>query len=152
MPDNLWTRTLAGISFLRDVFSYVKCDAHCWFGTNMNSIGQSNPKEQASPLTIAFWCSAPIPVIAIFLGYVLTPGKYYKNELWGGIFPAVAYGITGFFAAAASFCASAILLWPGRFRPATFVFRARATIFVSALACVGAVCVGLKLIAHEPPV
>jgi hypothetical protein len=104
-------------------------------------------------ITGAFWCSAPIPVVAICVGFVFTPARYYQNEIFGDIIPVAVYGFTGFFAAAATFLAALALLFPWRLQSFTFVSKLRIALIISACGCCAAVYFGLKMMSHnEPPV
>ena len=101
-----------------------------------------------SILGTAFLCSAPIPLIAIFLGFVLTPEKYY-DEIFGFIIPVAVYALTGFFAAALTFLSAVLLLFPQQLGSLTFKSRFRIVLVISACACAVAIYFGLKIMFRQ---
>jgi len=105
-------------------------------------------EDRDSILGTAFWCSAPIPLIAIFLGFVLTPEQYY-DEIFGFINPVAVYGLTGFFAAASTFLSAVLLLFPLQLRSLTFKSRFRIVLIISACACAAAIYFGLKVMSRQ---
>src|SRR5258705_11924647 len=76
-----------------------------------NGLDESKKDDGISTLGAAFRCSAPIIVIAICLGVMLTPEENYA-EMGGVFIPIAVYGFTGFWAAAVSFLAAVLLFFP----------------------------------------
>jgi hypothetical protein len=116
-----------------------------------------NPKEApVSVLGPAFWCAAPVPIVAtpvpivaICLGFVVTPTHFY-DEFLGELVSAVAvYGFTGFFGAAVSFLTGLFFFFPERLGSLTFNGRLAIVLSISACSCAGAVGLGLSLLRYN---
>ena len=97
----------------------------------------------ASVLGPAFWCAAPIPIVASCLGLLVTPIRFYDAFL-GPLLPVAVYGFTGFFGAALSFLAALLLFFPERLGSLTFRGRVAIVLIIAVCSCAGAVGLGLK--------
>jgi hypothetical protein len=104
-----------------------------------------------SVLGLAFSCSAPIPVIAIFLGFAVTPAENYA-EMFGFLSPIAVYGYTGIMAAAVSFLSAILLFFPERMSFLTFRLRLVTVLIVCVFSCTAGVYVGFRIMSgfHHP--
>ncbi len=98
----------------------------------------------------ALACSAPIPLVAICVGFAVTPQKHYQ-EVMGFLIPLEIYGYTGSVAAAMSFCATFVIFRLPRIGPLTWMPGIFMGLAIAAWMCVGAVYCGLKTMLQIPP-
>jgi hypothetical protein len=111
-----------------------------------------SPKQpHFSVLGPAFCCAAPIPLVAICLGCIVTPERYYY-QLLGGLGLVIVYGFTGFLGAALSFVSALAVLFPERLGSLTSRGRLAVVLSISVFCCAAAVFAGLVSYWHEGPV
>jgi hypothetical protein len=91
----------------------------------------------------AFWCAAPIPIVAICLGLLVTPIRFYDAFL-GALVPVAVYGFTGFFGAALSFLLGLLLFFQEWLSFLTFRGRLAIVLLLAVCSCAGAIGLGLK--------
>jgi hypothetical protein len=102
----------------------------------------------ASVLWPAFWCAAPIPLLVLCVGFVVTPRSLYY-EIGGDLIPLGVYGFTGLVAAAVAFLAAFLLLVPRQSDAAQFGRRLAMVLGISVGCCAAAVWVGWLVMSHR---
>jgi hypothetical protein len=102
-----------------------------------------NSSDRRVTLFASWAIAGGIPVIAVYMGFVLTPPAKY-NEVMGVLIPVCVFGFGGALAAVVSFCSSLWVMRSARLKSLPGFLRVLIVLVISSSACAVAVYCGLK--------